>query len=55
LQPPLSHDQNGEGSMSFTIPNNPALSGFKMAIQGLTFQPATGTSAFTNTAWIKVR
>jgi hypothetical protein len=52
----LNHpDASQGGSLRLPLPNDPSMSGARLAIQGLSFVPATASYAFTNTAWLRVR
>lgn len=45
---------DGVGTASIPLPNDPKLSGIKVATQGIVLNPNTGSRTFTNTAWIRI-
>ena len=51
----MAHDARQLASTSVPIPNDPSLSGARLAIQGLSVDLLANVGTFTNNAWIKVR
>lgn len=47
--------KDGSGTLSFAIPNNPFLRGFKLATQAVVVDPHVGAATLTNTAWLDIR
>ncbi len=43
------------GSLAIPLPNNSALKGLVLPIQGIAFEVAKGRKTFSNTAWVKIK